>query len=94
MEEPSQDLIAGKQMNRAVRALTYEDEAGGLEELFIIPGGMLCLQQVTHTVVLTQPERGIQHEPRQQPKHFLAHGHPVLEWDTPWIVHQYGHLFH
>lgn len=33
--------------------LTYEDEAGRLEKLLIAPGGVLSLQQVTHTVVLT-----------------------------------------
>ena len=74
--------------------LTDEDEAGRLEELLVTPGRVLSLQQVTHAVVLTQPYRGVEHEPRKQPKHLLAHGHLALGRDAPGVVHQHGSLFH
>lgn len=77
-----------------LRTLTYKDEAGSLEELFIIPGWVLRLQKVAHAVVLSQPDGSVEHKPRKQPKHLLAHGHLVLGRDALWIVHQHWRLFH
>lgn len=74
--------------------LTYKDEASGLEELLVIPGGVLLFQQVAHAVVLTQPDRGDDHQPWEQPKHLLAHSHLILERDARWVAHQHRRLSH
>lgn len=53
---------------------------------------MLLLQNVTDTVVLTQPERGIHAEPWQQPEHLLPHCQLLLLGDGGWVDHVYRHL--
>lgn len=61
-EFPSSVTLESKRLSSS-GMLTYKDEASGLEELLIIPGGVLLLQQVAHAVVLTQPDRGHDHQP-------------------------------
>lgn len=45
--------------------LTNDDESGGLEELLVSPGRVLCLQDITDSVVLPQPQGGVHGEPWQ-----------------------------
>lgn len=44
----------------------------------VAPGGVLSLQQVTCPAVVLMADRGVEHEPRKQPKHLLAHSHLAL----------------
>lgn len=68
-------------------ALTDEDEPSRLEELLVAPGGVLPLQDVADAVVLTQPERGVHAEPRQEPEHLLTHRQLLLLGDGRRVHH-------
>lgn len=48
---------------------------------------MLPFQYVTDAVVLAQPERGVHAEPRQKPKHLLAHRQLLLLGDGGRVDH-------
>lgn len=74
--------------------LTDDDEARGLEELLVVPGGMLRLQDVTHPVVLPQPQRGEHPQTRQQSEHLLTDGHLGLGRDARGVAHPNGGIGH
>lgn len=68
-------------------ALTYDDESGSLEELFIIPGGMFSLQDVTDPVMLPQPYGSIHGEAWQHTKNLLPDGQTLLLREVCRIQH-------
>lgn len=75
-------------------ALTNDNESGGLEELLIVPGGMFSLQDVTHSVVLPQPEGGVHGETWHDSKKLLTNGQLTLWREALGIHHVHGHIRH
>lgn len=74
--------------------LTNDDEAGRLEELLVVPGGMLCLQDVTHSVVLPQPQRGVHSQTGKKSEHFVTDGDLILCRDPGRVVHPNGNILY
>lgn len=74
--------------------LTNDDEACRLEELLVVPGGMLCLQDVTHSVVLPQPQRGVHPQTGKKAKHFVTDGKLILCRDPGRVVHPNGNILY
>lgn len=74
--------------------LTDDDESRGLEELLVVPGGMLRLQEVAHSVVLPQPQRGVHSQTGKESEHLVADGDLVLRGGPGWVVHPDGNLIH
>ncbi|TRY94628.1 hypothetical protein DNTS_001882 [Danionella cerebrum] len=54
---------------------------------------MRLFQNVTHTVVLTQPQGGVHTEPRQKPKHLLPYGQLLMLWGGAKMNHL-NHSWH
>lgn len=79
---------------KSTTALTNYDESGGLEELLIIPSGMFCLQNVTHSVVLPQPQGGVHGETRHDSKKLLTNGQTMLWRESVGIHHVHRHIRH
>lgn len=75
------------ELHAAAGALTYQNEPGGLEELLVVPLGVLALEYVADAVVLAQPDRGVHHQPRHQPKHLLPHGELQVLGHVGWVQH-------
>lgn len=72
--------------------LTNDDEARGLEKLFIVPRGMLCFQDVTHSVVLSQPQRSVHPQTGKKSEHLLTDSHLTLRRDSRWVAHLNGSI--
>lgn len=72
--------------------LTDDDETGCLEELLVVPGGVLGLQDVADAVVLPEPQGGVHGQAWDDPKHLLADGKGFLRRDMGWVVHPDGYV--
>lgn len=83
-----------KPLARTQPALTDDDEPRRLEELLVVPGGMLRLQDVAHPVVLPQPQRGVHSQTGKESEHLVADGDLVLGGYPGWVVHPDGDLVH
>lgn len=77
-----------------LRPLTDDDKSCSLEELFVIPRGMLSLQDITHSVVLPQPQCGVHPQTGKKSEHLIADSDLVLRGDPGWVVHPDGNLIH
>lgn len=67
--------------------LTDQYKACSLKKTLIVPGGMLLLQDVTHPVVLSEPDSGIHHQAWDQAERFMAHCESELLTNVRWVVH-------
>lgn len=67
--------------------LTNKDEPRGLKESFIIPVWVNFLQNVTHPVVLTEPDGGVHHEAWDQTERLVANSEALRVWDVWRVVH-------
>lgn len=72
--------------------LTDDDEACGLEKLLVVPGGMLCFQDVTHSIVFPQPQCGEHSQTREESEYFLTNSNLALGRDARGVVHLDGHV--
>lgn len=75
-------------------SLTDDDEPCSLEELLVVPQRMLRLQDVTHSVVLPQPQCGVHPQTRKKSKHLVADSDLVLRGDPRRVVHPDGNVIH
>lgn len=74
--------------------LTDDDQSRSLEELLVVPSGVLRLQDVTHSVVLPQPQGGVHPQTGKKSEHLVANSDLVLRGDPGWVVHPDGNLIH
>lgn len=79
---------------RILLTLTNDDKSCSLEELFVVPRGMLCLQDITHSVVLPQPKCGVHPQAGKKSEHLVADSDLILTGDPGWVVHPDGDLIH
>lgn len=74
-------------IKKTEKAVTNDDESGSLEELLVVPRGMICFQDVTHSVVLPQPYGGVHTKTRQRTKHVVTNGQLLVSGEVWGILH-------